>query len=122
MTAGSSQSRSGDRDVGRSERGEDRILAVDGVRRWQQLSRRLLAQDERALGGLQVKRGIGKAALKLPHGDGTSEPLDVLARVALERGHVEAVRLAPATSVVTTPSISELSMERFASPDSAIAR
>jgi len=32
--------------------------------------------------------------MELPDGDLTAEPLDVLEHVALERGHVEAVRLA----------------------------
>ena len=82
------------RDVGAPERGDDAVLAVHRMRRRQELARRLAPEHVLAARRLEVVRGTGLAAVELPHGDGTAEPLDVLAHVALERGHVEPVRLA----------------------------
>ena len=50
------------RHVGPAERRDHAVLAIDGVRRRQELAFRLLAQDVRAAVGAQAKRGIGLPA------------------------------------------------------------
>ena len=79
--------------VGLAEGGEDAILAIHRVRGGQEFARRLAPQHVLVSRGGQAIGRVGLATLELAHRDGPAEAVDVLGQIALERGHVEAMRL-----------------------------
>ena len=70
------------------------VLAVDLVRRRQQLAGRLFAQHVLARTGAQRERRIALTAFELTHGETAFVTLDVQREVGIERAFVEAMRLA----------------------------
>ncbi len=75
------------------QRGNDAVLAVHGVRRWQQLARRLPAQNVTRAASRQPEGRIGLAALELLDFEISREARDVLAKIALQASHIEAMPL-----------------------------
>lgn len=76
------------------ERAGDAELAIDRVRRGQQLPCGLAAQDKvRALARGEKKGGIRLAAAELLDTERPGEALDAVAQVALESGHIELLPL-----------------------------
>jgi hypothetical protein len=84
----------GSRDIGPVQRRNDAELPVDGMRRRQQLARRLAPQHVAAAGAIgQSIGGIGLAALELLDHDRRGESLDVRRHELLERLLIEAMLL-----------------------------
>src|ERR1700733_2230218 len=79
------------RPAGIFERWEHAKLAVDGMRRWQQLARRLAPEYIAARRRLHQKRRVGLTAGELLHVDGTGKPSDVTLHPRGETRRVEAV-------------------------------
>jgi hypothetical protein len=76
-----------------AERRDDAMLAIDGVRRGQQLARGLAAHHVALAGRGEAERGIRLAAAKLLDRHRAAKSLDVVAHPRFERGHVEALLL-----------------------------
>ena len=81
------------RHVRAAKRGQDAVFAVHGMRRRQKLARRLAPQHVFMVGGGETIRRVGLAALELAHRHRTAEARDALDEMALERIHIEAMRL-----------------------------
>ena len=79
--------------IGSTQGGDHPVFTIDSVRRGQQLARRLPAQDIALAPGLEHERGIGLAALELFGLQRPRKSLHVLAEVAFQFGHVEAMPL-----------------------------
>src|SRR5207253_3948744 len=77
---------------GLAERRDDPVLTIDGVRRGQELARRLPAQNILAAAGRHVIGRIRLATAELAHLERAAEAFDVGAQVTFERGDVESVR------------------------------
>jgi len=74
------------------ERLEHLVLALDHVRRRDELADRLLAEHVAAAGAVhQQERRVGLADLELPHGQRRREARHMGDCVALQRGHVKGV-------------------------------
>jgi hypothetical protein len=83
------QSRGRHRHVGAWQRAQDPVLALDQVRRRQQLARRLLPQHELLGRRLDQERGIGLTALELPQLRRTGEIVQLRLQIAPQRLLVE---------------------------------
>jgi len=101
-----------DRDVGRRERVDDAILAIDLVRRGEQLAGRFLPHDIALVTGGEQEGRVRLPTRELSHRERAAKTCDVLLHVGFERGDVEAVR---------APDLAGLVLEGVASIHAGIA-
>ena len=69
-------------------------LTVNGVRSGKNLPRRLAAQHEGSVAGVDAVGGIGLTALELTDGEQAAKPVDMIGQPAAQRLFVEAKPLA----------------------------
>ena len=81
------------RDAAAGERGHHAVLAIDRVRRGQQLARGLAAQHVALSPAMSRKVGLDWPPLNCSTSSGPAEAVDVAAQVRLQRRHVEALLL-----------------------------